>query len=55
MVWVVASAVKAVDGIEVRLIQKKWLGRTKELCTGADKFSTSFPMDMDVNMKAYSS
>ena len=43
----------APDGqTEVGKISKKWSGRFKESFTDADNFGISFPMDLDVKMKA---
>ena len=44
--------VKTMDDIEVGLIQKQWSGLTKELFTDADNFGISFPLDLDVKVKA---
>lgn len=41
------------DGeVEVGKISKEWSGVTQELFTDADLFGISFPMDLDVRMKA---
>ena len=37
---------------EVGKISKQWTGLVKELYTDVDNFGVSFPMDMDVKMKA---
>ena len=44
--------VKSLDGQEVGLIQKQWAGLTKEFFTDADNFGITFPMDLDVKVKA---
>lgn len=41
------------DGaVEVGKISKQWTGLLKEAFTDTDNFGISFPMDLDVNMKA---
>jgi hypothetical protein len=37
---------------EVGKISKKWSGLLREAFTDADNFGISFPMDLDVRMKA---
>lgn len=37
---------------EIGLISKQWSGILRELFTDADYFGVSFPMDLDVKMKA---
>ncbi|KAH9375888.1 hypothetical protein HPB48_008962 [Haemaphysalis longicornis] len=44
--------VRSLNGVAVGTITKKWSGLVKELFTDADNFGVSFPMDLDVNMKA---
>lgn len=45
--------VLSADGaVEVGKISKKWSGLAKELFTDADNFGISFPMDLDIKMKA---
>ena len=45
--------VLATDGItEVGRISKQWSGFTREAFTDADNFGISFPMDLDVRVKA---
>ncbi|XP_052246989.1 phospholipid scramblase 2-like [Dreissena polymorpha] len=39
-------------GAEVGKVTKQWSGMAKELFTNADNFGISFPMDLDVKMKA---
>jgi len=39
-------------GNEVGRISKQWTGLAKELFTDADNFGITFPMDLDVSMKA---
>lgn len=41
-----------VDGKQVGKISKNWSGMARELFTDADFFGISFPMDLDVRMKA---
>ena len=38
--------------IEVGKISKQWTGFVREAFTDADNFGTTFPMDLDVKMKA---
>ena len=33
-------------------IRKQWTGLVKEMFTDADNFGVTFPMDLDVNVKA---
>jgi len=40
------------ETVEIGKISKQWTGWAKELFTDADTFSVTFPMDMDVRMKA---
>lgn len=42
----------AMDGTEVGKISKQWSGLARELFTDADFFGISFPLDLDVRMKA---
>ena len=44
--------VRSLDGQDVGQIQKQWSGLTKEFFTDADNFGISFPMDLDVKVKA---
>jgi len=44
--------VKTPDGNEVGKVSKKWSGITKEMFSSADTFGVSFPMDLDVKLKA---
>ncbi|XP_013380673.1 phospholipid scramblase 1 [Lingula anatina] len=45
--------VKSADGEhQVGQVSKQWSGLVKELFTDADNFGVSFPMDLDVKMKA---
>ena len=37
---------------EVGKISKQWSGYVKEIFTAADNFGITFPMDLDVKMKA---
>ena len=37
---------------QVGKISKEWSGMLNEMFTDADNFGISFPMDLDVNMKA---
>lgn len=39
-------------GTQVGKISKKWSGLLREAFTDADNFGISFPMDLDVRMKA---
>ena len=38
--------------VQVGTISKQWSGLLNELLTDADHFNCSFPMDLDVNIKA---
>lgn len=40
------------EGAEVGRISKHWSGLAREFFTNADHFGISFPMDLDVRMKA---
>lgn len=40
------------DGTQVGKISKQWSGLARELFTDADFFGISFPLDLDVQMKA---
>lgn len=40
------------DGVIVGRISKQWSGIAREALTDADHFGVSFPMDLDVKMKA---
>lgn len=41
------------DGdVQVGKISKQWTGLAKEVFTDADNFGISFPVDLDVKMKA---
>lgn len=40
------------EGTQVGRISKQWSGLTREFFTTADYFGISFPMDLDVRMKA---
>ncbi|XP_077536245.1 phospholipid scramblase 2-like [Haemaphysalis longicornis] len=44
--------VRSLNGVAVGTITKKWSGLIKEYFTDIDNFGISFPMDLDVNMKA---
>ncbi|KAI6649712.1 Phospholipid scramblase 2-like [Oopsacas minuta] len=44
--------VASLDGTVVGSVIKQWSGLAKELFTSADNFGISFPMDLDVRMKA---
>ncbi|KAK6050794.1 Scramblase [Cooperia oncophora] len=44
--------VKTSSGVPCGNITKKWRGMLRETFTNADKFSVSFPMDLDVRAKA---
>ncbi|XP_077536269.1 phospholipid scramblase 2-like [Haemaphysalis longicornis] len=44
--------VRSLNGVAVGTITKKWSGLVKEYFTDIDNFGVSFPMDLDVNMKA---
>ncbi|XP_053209675.1 phospholipid scramblase 2-like [Panonychus citri] len=51
--WDVDFKVYSCDGeTQIGRIAKKWSGCVKECCTDADNFGVSFPMDLDVNLKA---
>lgn len=40
------------DGTQVGKISKQWSGLAREYFTDADHFGISFPLDLDVKMKA---
>ncbi len=40
------------DGVEVGMITKQWTGLVREGFTDADNFGVTFPVDLDVRMKA---
>lgn len=42
----------SVNGETIGRIQKQWSGLAKEIFTDADNFGITFPMDLDVKMKA---
>lgn len=42
----------SMTGVEIGKISKQWSGLARELFTDADFFGISFPMDLDVNIKA---
>jgi hypothetical protein len=45
--------IKGTDGVtEVGKITKQWGGFIQEVISKADIFSCTFPMDMDIKMKA---
>ena len=44
--------VATLDGTSVGNVTKQWSGLAKEYFTSADNFGISFPMDLDVRMKA---
>ncbi|KAF8791906.1 phospholipid scramblase 2-like [Argiope bruennichi] len=44
--------VLSTDGIEVGKISKKWSGLLRETFTDVDHFGISFPLELDVKMKA---
>jgi len=44
--------VEDMNGVQVGLVQKQWTGFVKEAFTDADNFSVSFPIDLDVRLKA---
>ena len=46
------SQILALDGTQVGKISKQWSGLVKEAFTDADNYGISFPMDLDVRMKA---
>jgi hypothetical protein len=39
-------------GTNVGKISKQWTGLAKEMFTDADNFGMTFPIDLDVNIKA---
>lgn len=40
------------DGTNVGKISKQWSGLAREMFTDSDHFGISFPLDLDVKMKA---
>ena len=44
--------IMTLDGNQVGKISKQWSGLIREMMTDADNFGISFPMDLDVKMKA---
>ncbi|XP_064639681.1 phospholipid scramblase 1-like isoform X5 [Lineus longissimus] len=46
------QVMSADGGTNVGKISKQWTGLAKELFTDADNFGMTFPMDLDVNIKA---
>lgn len=44
--------IKTMDGQQVGMISKQWSGLAREVFTDADHFGISFPLDLDVKMKA---
>lgn len=42
----------SLEGTQVGQISKQWSGLTREFFTTADYFGISFPVDLDVRMKA---
>lgn len=44
--------VKDMNGSQIGLVQKQWTGIIKESFTDADNFSVTFPIDLDVKLKA---
>lgn len=42
----------SLDGTEVGVISKHWAGFWREVLTDADFYGISFPVDLDVRMKA---
>ena len=43
---------KAADGMAIGKISKQWSGLVKEAFTDADNFGVTFPLELDVNLKA---
>lgn len=44
--------VRSTNGVAVGKITKQWSGLVKEAFTDADTFGVSFPLDLNINMKA---
>lgn len=44
--------ITTIDDQQVGMISKQWTGLTREMFTDADHFGVSFPLDLDVRMKA---
>jgi len=42
----------AANGQEIGLISKQWSGLGREILTDSDNFGVSFPIDLDVKLKA---
>ncbi|KAH9375990.1 hypothetical protein HPB48_021477 [Haemaphysalis longicornis] len=47
-----SQQVRSMNGIAIGAITKKWSGLVKEYFTDIDNFGVSFPMDLDVHLKA---
>ena len=48
----VSFDVMTVDGNEIGKVTKQWSGFIKEAMTDADNFGITFPLDLDVKLKA---
>ncbi|XP_064462152.1 phospholipid scramblase 2-like [Ornithodoros turicata] len=48
----VKFSIRSLHDIEIGVIAKEWSGLIKEAFTDADTFSVTFPVDMDVDVKA---
>lgn len=46
------SQITTLGGEQVGKISKQWAGWVREMCTDADFFGITFPLDLDVYMKA---
>ncbi|KAL3250789.1 hypothetical protein MRX96_055365 [Rhipicephalus microplus] len=44
--------VRSMNGVTIGAVTKEWGGLVKEYFTDSDSFNVSFPLDLDVNMKA---
>ncbi|XP_054933345.1 phospholipid scramblase 2-like isoform X3 [Dermacentor andersoni] len=50
--WFCCLQVRTTNGVAIGAVTKEWGGLVKEYFTDTDTFNVSFPLDLDVNMKA---